>query len=166
MHRSIRAMYGLIIRGQYHFPKPHWDHVSAEAIKCVKGLMNVDPKTRFDCEAVLADKWIKSQVDVDKLIAESKTPVKMESALEQVSASELKKLTTTSSAASGSGSGSGSDIDASSGADAAPMASAATAAAATGKDVDMKREDDDDDDDDGDEPVAADDAGDAVMKSA
>ncbi len=52
--KSIQVMYGMIIRGQYKFPSPHWDHASKESMSCVRTLMCVDPKKRYD-----ADKFAK-----------------------------------------------------------------------------------------------------------
>jgi len=64
---SIHAMYGMIIRGQYKFPSPQWDGISAEAIDLVKRLMCVDIKKRYTVQQVLAHPWITTHVDLKKL---------------------------------------------------------------------------------------------------
>lgn len=63
---SIHAMYGMIIRGQYQFPSPHWDGISADAIDLVKNLMCVDIKKRYTNPDVLKHKWILKHVNLDE----------------------------------------------------------------------------------------------------
>jgi len=64
---SIHAMYGMIIRGQYKFPSPHWDHISDAAKDLVRQLMCVDHKKRFTVDQVMKHAWIAKHVDLDKL---------------------------------------------------------------------------------------------------
>ncbi|ETO24838.1 calcium/calmodulin-dependent protein kinase-like protein [Reticulomyxa filosa] len=70
--QSIHAMYGMIIRGQYRFPSPHWDHVSEQAKDCVRNLMCVDPTKRYDCAALLKHKFILTNVDLEELAQQEK----------------------------------------------------------------------------------------------
>ncbi|ETO29007.1 calcium/calmodulin-dependent protein kinase type 1 (camki) [Reticulomyxa filosa] len=65
-------MYGMIIRGQYRFPSPHWDHVSEQAKDCVRNLMCVDPKKRFNCSSLLTHKFIQTNVDLEELAQQEK----------------------------------------------------------------------------------------------
>jgi len=71
--QSIRAMYGMIIRGQYCFPSPCWDRVSESAKDCIRSLMCVDPKTRLNCERLLKHEFIQNNVDVEELVQEEKS---------------------------------------------------------------------------------------------
>jgi len=64
---SIHAMYGMIIRGQYKFPSPHWDNISSEAKDLVKKLMCVDFKKRYTVEQIMAHPWITKHVDLKQL---------------------------------------------------------------------------------------------------
>jgi serine/threonine protein kinase len=49
-----------IINGQYDFPSPYWDKVSASAKDLVTKLLQVDPKKRFTPEQTLSHPWIKN----------------------------------------------------------------------------------------------------------
>lgn len=64
---SIHAMYGMIIRGQYKFPSPHWDNISEGAKDLVKKLMCVDYKKRYTVEQIMKHEWIAKHVDLKKL---------------------------------------------------------------------------------------------------
>lgn len=64
---SIHEMYGMIIRGQYKFPSPQWDGISAEAIDLVKRLMTCDPKKRYTAEQVQQHAWIRKHVDFKEM---------------------------------------------------------------------------------------------------
>ena len=64
---SIHAMYGMIIRGQYKFPSPHWDNISAEAKDLVKKLMCVDFKKRYTVEQIMKHEFITKHVDLKQL---------------------------------------------------------------------------------------------------
>jgi len=65
--KSIRAMYGMITRGQYRFPRQHWDNISTEAISCVKGLMHLNPKERLDCDKLCQHPFILKHVDIKEV---------------------------------------------------------------------------------------------------
>merc|ERR1712228_384153 len=64
---SIHAMYGMIIRGQYKFPSPHWDNISDDAKDLVKKLMCVDIKKRYNAQQIIKHQWIIKHVDLKKL---------------------------------------------------------------------------------------------------
>jgi len=64
---SIHAMYGMIVRGQYKFPSPHWDCVSEEAKECVSGLMCIDAEKRLNADRLSKHPWILKTVNMQEL---------------------------------------------------------------------------------------------------
>jgi len=65
---SIDAMYKMIMNGQYRFPSPHWDSISEEAKDCVRSLMTVDCKKRFNCDDLMRHPWITKHVTPQLLL--------------------------------------------------------------------------------------------------
>jgi len=65
--KSVRTMYEMIAHGQYRFPKPQWEHVSPEAIECVKGLMTLEPKQRLNGDTLCKHPFITKNVDLKEL---------------------------------------------------------------------------------------------------
>jgi len=65
--KSTPEIYDMITRGQYRFPKKQWDHVSTDAILCVKGLMHMDPKQRLNCDTLCKHPFIVKNVDLKKM---------------------------------------------------------------------------------------------------
>ncbi|ETO15528.1 hypothetical protein RFI_21835 [Reticulomyxa filosa] len=82
-------MYGMITRSQYRFPKVYWDHVSPEAIACVRGLMHVDPQQRLNCDTLCQHPFILKHVDLQKLEEEEDALLRKQQALMQNSSSSL-----------------------------------------------------------------------------
>ena len=80
---SIHQMYGMIIRGNYKFPSPHWDNISDDAKDLVKRLMNVDIKKRYNVGDVLKHKWINKFVDLKKLQEQEDKLLKQQKMLKQ-----------------------------------------------------------------------------------
>uniref|UniRef100_A0A0N4Z355 non-specific serine/threonine protein kinase n=1 Tax=Parastrongyloides trichosuri TaxID=131310 RepID=A0A0N4Z355_PARTI len=52
------GMKSRIKAGQYDFPSPEWDMISAVAKDFIKKLLNIDPLTRFTVKEALSHKWI------------------------------------------------------------------------------------------------------------
>lgn len=50
-----------IIRGQYDFPSPYWDNVSASAKDLITKLLQTDPKKRYTPEQTMNHPWIRLQ---------------------------------------------------------------------------------------------------------
>jgi mitogen-activated protein kinase-activated protein kinase 2 len=44
--------------GQYAFPSPEWDRVSAAAKDLIKSLLKTDPTERYTIDQVMEHKWI------------------------------------------------------------------------------------------------------------
>eukprot|EP00483_Globobulimina_turgida_P003673 UN03679 len=78
---SIHAMYGMIIRGQYKFPSPHWDNISDAAKDLVKHLMSVDAKKRYTVQQIIKHPWILRHVDLKKLQLHEEKLLKQQKAL-------------------------------------------------------------------------------------
>ncbi|ETO31583.1 hypothetical protein RFI_05535 [Reticulomyxa filosa] len=87
--RSIRAMYGMIIRGQYRFPTPHWDDISAEAVSCVKALMHLNPKERLTCDTLCTHPFILKHVSLEDIEKEETQLLQQQYTLMQSSLSQL-----------------------------------------------------------------------------
>ncbi|ETO10935.1 calcium/calmodulin-dependent protein kinase-like protein [Reticulomyxa filosa] len=87
--RSIRAMYGMITRGQYRFPKPHWDNISPEAVSCVKGLMHLNPKERLNCDTLCQHPFIVKYVDLKEIEKEESKLLLEQQQMMQNSCSQL-----------------------------------------------------------------------------
>lgn len=51
MFRKIKA-------GQYSFPSPAWDNISAVARDCIQGLLTVQPKERMSAEELQNHPWV------------------------------------------------------------------------------------------------------------
>lgn len=87
--KSIRAMYSMITRGQYRFPKMCWDPVSPEAISCIKGLMNVNPRERLNCETLCKHPFIVNNVDLKEIEREESLELQEQHVLMKGSCSQL-----------------------------------------------------------------------------
>ncbi|XP_054721101.1 MAP kinase-activated protein kinase 2-like [Uloborus diversus] len=57
MKKRIRA-------GQYNFPDPEWENVSADAKELIKGLLRTDPAKRLSIEDVMSNNWIAQFTEV------------------------------------------------------------------------------------------------------
>jgi len=87
--KSIRTMYSMITRGQYRFPRPHWDHVSVDGISCVKGLMNLNPEERLNYETLSQHPFIVNNVDLKEIEKEEKQLLEEQQVLMEGSCSQL-----------------------------------------------------------------------------
>jgi len=60
---ELPALFDQILKGRYDFPSPWWDEISPEAKQMVRGLLNVDPKTRLTATQVQKHPWITAKSD-------------------------------------------------------------------------------------------------------
>jgi serine/threonine protein kinase len=51
MKQRIRA-------GQYEFPTPEWEHISAAAKNLIQGCLKTDPAERMTIKEIMAHKWV------------------------------------------------------------------------------------------------------------
>jgi serine/threonine protein kinase len=51
MKQRIRA-------GQYEFPAPEWDRISAAAKNLIKGCLKTDPAERMTIKQIMGHKWV------------------------------------------------------------------------------------------------------------
>eukprot|EP00297_Palpitomonas_bilix_P012234 CAMPEP_0113880712 /NCGR_PEP_ID=MMETSP0780_2-20120614/7944_1 /TAXON_ID=652834 /ORGANISM="Palpitomonas bilix" /LENGTH=319 /DNA_ID=CAMNT_0000867431 /DNA_START=110 /DNA_END=1069 /DNA_ORIENTATION=+ /assembly_acc=CAM_ASM_000599 len=54
-------LFDQIMRGDYDFPSPYWDHISESGKDLVKRLLVVDPRKRLNVEETLAHPWVKGE---------------------------------------------------------------------------------------------------------
>ena len=67
-------IYQQVLKGEYDFPKEEWDHVSEEAKKLVKKMIEKDPTIRISALEALQDDWFKINKDKkrgDKILAKN-----------------------------------------------------------------------------------------------
>lgn len=55
------VLFDKIKKGQYDFPSPAWDSISAEAKQIVKSLLVVEPTARMTPDELLKNPWILGQ---------------------------------------------------------------------------------------------------------
>lgn len=70
--RDIQELKEKVVRGQYMFLSPWWDHVSQPAQDLVSHLLMVDPKKRFTIDQFLQHPWV--QDTCEPIHAELDTP--------------------------------------------------------------------------------------------
>lgn len=52
-------MYRQILRGQFDFPSPEWDHVSEDAKDFIRHLLVVDPEKRYTAKQASMLAWMR-----------------------------------------------------------------------------------------------------------
>jgi len=56
---NTALLFEQIMRGQYDFPEPYWDPISAQAKDLVQHMLVVDPKKRYTTQQCMAHSWFK-----------------------------------------------------------------------------------------------------------
>jgi serine/threonine protein kinase len=56
------VLFEKIKKGEYEFPSPAWDNISADAINIIKNLLVVDPKRRMTPDELLRHPWILGEI--------------------------------------------------------------------------------------------------------
>lgn len=51
-------LFECILRGQYVFASPHWDHISDSAKRLISNMLREEPELRFSAEDVLDHPWL------------------------------------------------------------------------------------------------------------
>lgn len=59
-YETPSALIEAIVNGDYSFPAPEWDHVSADAKDALRRMMEVDPQKRIAPKEALAHPWFKA----------------------------------------------------------------------------------------------------------
>ena len=57
------TLFDITIEGNYSYPSPYWDGVSAEAKDLIDHMLDTDPTRRFTCDQILAHSWLLTNRD-------------------------------------------------------------------------------------------------------
>lgn len=60
---DFRVMTRKVIRGEFSFVSPWWDHVSTSAKDLISGLLTVHPEERLNTKQFLAHPWIRQNAE-------------------------------------------------------------------------------------------------------